>query len=66
MINLAWLIPVLPLTAFAIIGLFTLRKHGLSSALALAASVAATPGADDDGDRIVEETDSAFTQRCPL
>ena len=37
MINLAWLVPVLPMAAFAVIGLFTLRAGKLSSTLALAA-----------------------------
>jgi NADH-quinone oxidoreductase subunit L len=41
MINLAWLIPVLPLAAFVVVGLYTRRNHGLSSALALLAIAAA-------------------------
>jgi NADH-quinone oxidoreductase subunit L len=36
-INLAWLIPLLPGAAFAVIGLFTRRQKGLSAALSILA-----------------------------
>src|SRR4051794_18249852 len=38
--GLAWLIPLLPFAAFAIVGIFTQRLHALSSFLVIAATTA--------------------------